>query len=120
VKTNGEDLETRGRTKEVIVYSRRRKSPPPLEDIAQSSSPATELVDTVGESSQGNSTPVFDDLDMPIAIRKSIRTCTQYPIARFVSSGKLNNSFRAFTANLSRSSVPNDIQEALGVPEWKD
>ena len=63
---------------------------------------------------------MFDDLDLPIALRKSSLSCTQHPIAQFVSYGALKGSFRAFTTNLSRVSIPHDIHEALQVPEWQE
>ena len=67
--------------------------------------------DSQSQTSQGNSIPIFAfiDLDIPIALRKPVRTCTQHPIAKFVSYGKLNNSFRAFIANLSYTSIPNNV-----------
>ena len=63
---------------------------------------------------------MFDDLDLPIALRKSSLSCTQHPIAQFVSYGALKGSFREFTTNLSRVSIPRDIHEALQVPEWQE
>ena len=121
-----EDKEDESRERgDVIVYSRRRRrSLPPLENLAQSSTPIMDPgnIDSQSQTSQGNSTPTptFIDLDIPIALRKPVRTCTQHPIAKFVSYGKLNNSFRAFTANLSCTSIPNNVQEALDIPEWKN
>ena len=33
--------------------------------------------------------PTIDDLDLPIAHRKSVRTCTNHPIEKYVAYGKL-------------------------------
>ena len=62
--------------------------------------------------------PLFDDLDLPIALRKSSQSYTQHPLAQFVSYGALNGSFGAFTTNLSRVSIPRDVHEALQLPKW--
>ena len=38
-------------------------------------------------------TEVYDtpnDLDMPIALRKGVRSCTQHPISNFISYNKLS------------------------------
>ena len=63
---------------------------------------------------------MFDDLDLPIALRKSSRSCTQHHIAQFVSYGALKGSFRAFAINLSHVSIPRDIHEAMRVPKWQE
>uniref|UniRef100_A0A2N9GQ49 Reverse transcriptase Ty1/copia-type domain-containing protein n=1 Tax=Fagus sylvatica TaxID=28930 RepID=A0A2N9GQ49_FAGSY len=60
------------------------------------------------------------DLDIPIAIRKGIRTCTKYPIAKYISYQRLSNNHRAFISNISHVVVvPRNIQEALDDPNWK-
>ena len=63
---------------------------------------------------------MFDDLDLPIALRKSSQSCTEHPIAQFVSYGALKGSFRAFAINLSHVSIPRDIHEAMRVPKWQE
>lgn len=60
-----------------------------------------------------------DDSDLPIAIQKGVRSCTKHPLSNFVSYEKLSPSFRAFTPQLSCREIPNNIQDALKVPEWK-
>ena len=45
------------------------------------------------DDEQGNpSTPTIinDNLDIPIATRKGVRSCTQHPISKFVSYGRLS------------------------------
>ncbi|KAK3024584.1 hypothetical protein RJ639_044326 [Escallonia herrerae] len=59
------------------------------------------------------------DLDLPIALSKGIRTCTQHPISKFVSYEKLSPTFRAFTILLSKTEIPRNIQEALADPKWR-
>ena len=36
------------------------------------------------------------DLDMPIAVRKGIRSCTNYPISNYLSYSNLSSSYQAF------------------------
>ncbi|KAL8101713.1 hypothetical protein AgCh_033560 [Apium graveolens] len=62
---------------------------------------------------------ILDVDDGPIALRKGKRTCTKHSICKFVSMGKLSPKFKAFTAQLDRTSVPKDIHEALKHPRWK-
>ena len=78
-------------------------------------------------SSQGNSklTPSdsfsFDlsNLDVPIATRKWVRSCTKHPIAKYLSHHKLSNHHKAFLSNIYNLHVPRTIQDALGDPDWK-
>ena len=60
-----------------------------------------------------------DTLNMPIAWRKGVRSCTQHPIGNFISYDKLSPTFRAFTSNITKIQVPRDIQEAFKYPKWK-
>src|ERR1044072_7743493 len=59
-----------------------------------------------------------DDTDIPIAMRKGVRTCTQHPIERYVSYGKLSQKYRSFVAAVDSQEIPRNIQEALQQPEW--
>ena len=56
--------------------------------------------------------------DIPIAKRKGVRTCTQHPIERYVSYGKLSQNYRSFIAVVDSVEIPRTIQEALQRPEW--
>ncbi|KAH9716025.1 protein kinase domain-containing protein [Citrus sinensis] len=60
-----------------------------------------------------------DPLDLPIALRKGIRSCTQHPLSNFVSYKNLSSSYHTFVSQLSSVDIPKSIQEALKVPEWK-
>ena len=63
-----------------------------------------------------------DDCNMPIALRKSTRTCPsiyRYPISNYVSSHRLSPSCKAFANQLSSVSVPKNLQDALNNPRWK-
>ncbi|KAH9699990.1 protein kinase domain-containing protein [Citrus sinensis] len=63
--------------------------------------------------------PSVDDSNKSIAERKGVRSCTTHPIAKYVSYDSLSSSYRAFVSSLDNLHVPNNIQEALGHPEWK-
>ncbi|XP_028086199.1 uncharacterized protein LOC114287116 [Camellia sinensis] len=58
-------------------------------------------------------------LNMPIAWRKGVRSCTQHPIGNFISYDKLSPSFRAFTSSITEIPIPQNIQEAFKSPQWK-
>nr|CAD1835548.1 unnamed protein product [Ananas comosus var. bracteatus] len=61
----------------------------------------------------------FDDLDVPIALRKDVRNKSKYPISDFVSYASLSPSYRAFVSSLSSMSIPHNWKEALIDPKWK-
>lgn len=49
---------------------------------------------------------VNNDLDIPIALRKGVRLCTQHSIYNFVSYDGLSPKYQAFVANLSNVKIP--------------
>lgn len=65
---------------------------------------------------QNNST---NDLDVPIALRKKVKSCTQHPISNFIGYSHLSNSVQALIANLPLIEIPKSIYEALSIPEWR-
>ena len=74
------------------------------------------------DDEQGNPSPptiINDNLDIPIATRKGVRSCTQHPISKFVSYGRLSPSYQAFVSNLASVSIPNHVEDALTNPKWK-
>ena len=73
----------------------------------------------------GNSVPISEsihtntsNLDMPISLRKGVITCTQHPIEKYMSYGKLSQGYKAFVALLDSTHVPRNIQEAFQHPKW--
>ena len=62
----------------------------------------------------------FDDLDLPISLRKGVRSCTQRSITYFMSYDCLSHTFKAIVTNLSNGEIPITIQEALRILEWKN
>ena len=59
------------------------------------------------------------DLDLPIAKRKAPRACTRHPIERFVSYKAVSPKYQTFISHLDSIKVPNNIDEAMAVPEWR-
>jgi transposase InsO family protein len=101
------------------VYVRRRNQdvplvppPPPVEF----SLPLPPSALTSEDSPPPQST---SDLDLPIAIRKGKRTCTEHPISNCVSFDHLSPSFKAFSLSLSSLVVPKSYREALSHPGWR-
>ncbi|GMP35916.1 hypothetical protein CsSME_00008192 [Camellia sinensis var. sinensis] len=81
---------------------------------------ATPLPSPASDESLGNfESRESIDLDVPIAKRKGVRSCTQHPISQFVSYSHLSSSYRAFVSNISSVSIPNHFQDALAISEWK-
>jgi hypothetical protein len=60
-----------------------------------------------------------NDSDIPIAIRKGVRSCTNHPINRFVSYEGLSPSYHAFVSALDNVQVPKSIEEALKDSGWR-
>ena len=72
--------------------------------------------------SHENDVPVVDDEDLPIAIRKGVRECTQqpmYPLFHFVSYEKLSSSHKSFLTHLNIVTIPKIVSEAFGSKEWR-
>ena len=64
----------------------------------------------------------MDDYDLPIAIRKGVRKCTQHPLyppSHFVSYEKLFDSHKSFLTHRNTITIPKTISKALGHKEWK-
>ena len=59
-------------------------------------------------------------LDLPIALRKGVRSCTKYPLSNFVSYKNVSSPYLSFISQVSSVVIPNNVQEALNVPEWKE
>ena len=111
---------------EFIVYSRKKKKS--QEDIEQWTH--CELVHEIEPNSVPKGTYLSnidsylneledDELNLPIAKRKGVRSCTNHPIYNFISYKSLWPKNRAFVTNLTDIRIPNNIQEALHILEWK-
>ncbi|KAL0539854.1 hypothetical protein IC582_024075 [Cucumis melo] len=75
------------------------------------------------EAEQGHTRKHDEDdpsLDLPIALRKDIRSCTKNSISNYVSYENLSPQFKAFTASIDSTTIPKNIYIALECPEWKN
>lgn len=97
----------RTKNRKVVAYGPRDSSSS-LEVPA--SSPAPTLADLPNA-------PNLDDL--PIALRRGKRTCTQHPIANFVSYTHLSPCLHFFACALSCISIPSSYKQALSLSGWK-
>ena len=97
-------------------------SPPPaslpsLPAVEPPSSPPSPGPATV--SPPPSPPPPVCDLDLPIALRKGTRQCTQHPIAHHVSPSRLSPHYQTFALAVLTESIPKSYVEALQVPAWK-
>jgi len=115
--------------KPLLVFSRREKirqeqEPPTFtrksQDFVQIPEPT--------ETHQGNTFSVpphldssnqeITDINLPIVVRKGVRSGTQHPIGNFVSYDRLSSNYRAFETTLDNTQIPRNIQEALQHQKW--
>lgn len=57
-------------------------------------------------------------VDQPIANRKEIRRCTQYPMSYFAFK-KLSPKYWTFLAQLNSIEIPQTLHQALDNENWK-
>ena len=100
--------------KELRVYSRRQKSKTTPKAPEQSSEPDS------GNSTPILSIPTINDIDLPIAQCKRVRSCTHHPTSNFLSYQHISPVFRSFLSKLSSMPIPQTFLEALGDPKWKE
>ena len=104
--------------KETLVYSRRPKLKFNETLVSEALKESEPVIVPTPQESGSNHDQVTNDL--PIALRKQPRSCTLYPISKFVSYNVLSTKCRAFTTNLDKIQIPKNIQEALKIPEWRE
>ncbi|KAJ4703138.1 Retrovirus-related Pol polyprotein from transposon TNT 1-94 [Melia azedarach] len=109
---------------ELRVYTRRNKTQERRDLQSPEHNHESDPTIESHESSLGNpeSAPIEvpnNDLHLPIALRKGVRSCTSHPICNFVSYNGLSLGYHTFVSNLDKVQVPNSIHEALAIPEWK-
>ena len=116
--------------KELRVYARKHPKKSKDQPIISASSQPEIPEDGSAEIPQelpGNTEIPTSHTDLPIAIRKGTRTCTQkspktstnHPISKYVSYQNLSQNHRAFTSKITNLFVPRNIEEALDDPNWK-
>ena len=112
--SEGEDLQV-----PLKVYSRRKQLAPetPHVPVIQPEK-GTNSIDLDAQK-KGNDFLSLNDLDLPIALRKEKRQCTQHPLSHFVSLEKLSPSYQAFVLKLNSIETPKIVQEALRNDNWR-
>ena len=105
----------------VFIYSRMKRSQKEIEIHTPSkknheSNPSPDNLGNISHETQAEN----NDLDIPIAIRKGVRSCTQHPICNFFSYDGLSAEYRTFVTNLSNVEILRNVHDALGKLEWKD
>ena len=93
-------------------------------DIPRPASPSTpdpglELIPQV-DAIPTMPTPKPTDLDLRIAVRKGVKTCTKHPLANYLSYHRLSRSHKSFLISLDAIVIPNTVEEALNDPKWKE
>ena len=128
---------------ELQVYSQRKRQPErpeselvPTQQIQESNlSLSTPELDSVSVAEKGTEinqnldqhfvsviekgTETYQDLDQLIALRKGICSCTQHPLRYHLSYSNLSPGYRAFVTSLDQIQIPNSVQEALKMSQWK-
>ena len=111
-----------------VLMSPSSSAPVSLPDVSPSSASVPSLSEVDPPSSPtvlATSSPLpsppppASDLDLPIALRKGTRQCTQHPIAHYVSPARLSPSYQSFALAVLTESIPKSYIEALQVPAWK-
>lgn len=64
------------------------------------------------------SNPIHSDLDLSITVRKGVRSCTQHPIAQFISYHRISPNQKSFLTSLDSIAIPNTVEEALQNQNW--
>ena len=97
----GEDLQQQ----KLRVYSRRTDPRRTIQSSVHYQEPKPISIDL--ECTRNfYSSPVVDDLDLPITLGTGTRSYTLHPISNFVSYHRLPHSYKAFLSNMSNVVVP--------------
>ena len=101
---------------ELLRYACRKKADSTIEYILPNQTSILDLdsMKSCGRSLISISTFNSNDssLDLPIAIRKEIRSCTKHPVSNFVWYNFLSPSYRAFVFSLSSIFVTQNLKGA--------
>ncbi|KAJ9700985.1 hypothetical protein PVL29_006355 [Vitis rotundifolia] len=113
------------------VYSREKVIPEQKQVQESNSNPGNEIMvrsdsplhTQLGETSTDSTDNLDLDLDLPIAVRKGTKECTNrplYPLSHYVSLKRLSPTHKNFIVSLNTIVIPNTVSEALTKREWKD
>jgi len=112
---------------ELLTYSRRKKLGKEIEHTIplthdQDSEPSPDsapIYSGMETSDCENTASVIDDSNIPIALRKGVRSCTSHPISKFVSYEGLSPTYHAFVSVIDSVQIPKSIEEALKDSGWR-
>ncbi|KAG6486177.1 hypothetical protein ZIOFF_054747 [Zingiber officinale] len=100
--------------KYIITYKRRRhKQGPTVDRLVESDAPAPDPVKQLSSSVEPTAPQNMNELNLPIAVRKGVRSCTQHPISNHVSYSRLSPSYHVFVSQLSNHAIPSSYYEAI-------
>ncbi|XP_070054777.1 uncharacterized protein [Nicotiana tomentosiformis] len=94
------------------VFIRKKRVEEAIMQSAEAESSSVVETSSTSELSKFSS-----DLDVPIANRKGVRSCTKHPLSNFVSYNSLSPSYRAFALSISSMSIPLNWREAFADPK---
>lgn len=109
------------------MYSRKKKNLANIEQATTHTQQSQEynLIPFILEQTQDDARAepiveedVSEDLSIPIALMKGVRSCTQHPIHNYLSYSSLSPTYRSFITTLDQVQIPNSVQEALQDPNW--
>ncbi|RVW38185.1 Retrovirus-related Pol polyprotein from transposon RE1 [Vitis vinifera] len=104
------------------VFSRKKTVVPKSVQVQDFNLNSKNKITISNPSLQSESHVNNDDQDLPIAVRKGIRECTNqplYPLTHFLSFKKFSPSHKAFLVSLNTISIPTTVSEALTNEKWK-
>ncbi|KAG6520064.1 hypothetical protein ZIOFF_017094 [Zingiber officinale] len=97
----------------IITYKRRRhKQNPTIDRLVESDALALDPVKRLSSSVEPTAPLNMNELDLPVAVRKGVRSCTQHPISNHVSYSRLSPLYHAFVSQLSNHAIPSSYYEA--------
>ncbi|KAG6508912.1 hypothetical protein ZIOFF_034294 [Zingiber officinale] len=101
---------------EILLWHSRlghlHKQEPTIDRLVESDALALDPVKQLSSSVESTAPLNMNELNLPVAIRKDVRSCTQHPISNHVSYSRLSPSYHAFVSQLSNHAIPSSYYEA--------
>ena len=113
------------KNQEFCIYSRRNHIQKMVEPTLQQGHESISRTDPISPLEKGkvsskpcsssniNHEESRSDLDVPIAFRKGVRSCTKHLMSNFMSYKNLSSSMVAFTSQLSSVEILKNVENAL-------
>ena len=76
--------------------------------VQESSGNSQTVLNKISQPYSNSPNESFNDLNVPIAVHKGNRSCTNHPMSRFVSYKNLSSSFSTFTSQISCVEIPKN------------